>query len=83
MKRYTAASILATEFCSDIRDIQDSRYHYGHTSRPVYTLGDSYWCATKCNEKPTSHHSGISWIWIPHKSTFAESVGWQIWKASI
>jgi len=47
MKRYTAPSVLAQEFCMDISDISYYRYHYGRTNRPIYAIGDTYFCAVK------------------------------------
>jgi len=79
MKRYTAPSVLAQEFCMDISDMQHYRYHYGRTNRPIYAIGDTYFCAVKKGQKPAKHQD-IKFDWIEYKSSFADSIGWQIWK---
>lgn len=83
-KRYTAAYVLATEWCEDVADMADRRYHYGHTTRPMYTCGDYYWCAMPIGQKPaqlTGTPKEQHWTWGTHESAFAASIGWQIWKS--
>lgn len=79
MKRYTSPEVLATEFCWDIQDLKEYRYHYGRTNRPIYAIGNTYWCAVKKEQKPAKHQS-IYFEWVKHESKFADSIGWQIWK---
>lgn len=79
MKRYTAPSVLAQEFCWDISDIQDYRYQYGRSDRPIYAIGNTFWCAVKKGQKP-ARHKEIDFEWKEYNSKFADSIGWQIWK---
>jgi hypothetical protein len=81
MKRYSAKSILATEFGWDNSDLEDYRYHYGRTNKPVYAIGQEYFCAVKMDQKPAKHQEIIEWNWEKYNSKFAESNGWQIWVA--
>jgi hypothetical protein len=81
MKRYTTKSILATEFGWDSSDLEDYRYHYGRTNKPVYAIGQEYFCAVKIDQKPAKHQESIEWNWEKYNSKFAESNGWQIWVA--
>lgn len=78
--RYTAATVLAMEFCADRRDIQEARYQYGRTTRPVYVLNEVYWCAIPVGLKPPTHHT-LSFSWYAYVSSFAESIGWQIYRS--
>jgi hypothetical protein len=80
MKRYTAASVLATEWSMDISDINEYRYHYGMTTKPVYSIDNAYYCATRKGQKPAKHRS-IEFEWKEHSSKFADSINWQIWVA--
>ena len=78
-KRYTAAHVLAQEFSWDFADMQERRYQYGRTNRPIYEFGGYYWSAVKEGQKPAKHDN-IEYEWEKHPSTFAASIGWQIWK---
>ena len=82
MKSYTAKTILATQFGWDLSDLEDYRYQYGRTDRPVYAIGNECFCAVKIGQKPAKHQGGINWEWEKDHSVFAESYGWQNWKAS-
>lgn len=79
MKRYQAKTILAMEFGWDSSDLDDYRYHYGRTSKPVFAIGNEYFCAVKIDQKPAKHYDNEEWEWEKYKSSFAESNGWQIW----
>lgn len=79
MKRYTAPTVLAMEFCWSNSDLQEYRYQYGKTDRPIYAIGDYYWCAVKVGQKPAKHQS-IDFEWEKYDSKFATSIGWQIWR---
>ena len=81
MKRYTAKTILAMQFGWDSSDLEDYRYHYGRTNKPVYAIGEEYFCAVKIGQKPAKHQEQIDWDWKEYNSSFAESNGWQIWVA--
>jgi hypothetical protein len=78
MKRYQAKTILATEFGWDTSDLEDYRYHHGRTNKPIYAIGQEYFCAVKIDQKPAKHDT-IEFNWEKYNSSFATSNGWQIW----
>ena len=78
MKRYSAASIIAIEFCCDIQDIKEGQYQAGFSDRAIYVLDNDYWCAVPLGKKPAKHRE-IDFEWIKWKSDYIESLGWQIW----
>ena len=82
MKRYTAPHVLAQEFCMNFSDIQEYRYHYGHTDRPIYAIGQEYYCAVKIGQKPAKHRS-MDFDWKEYNSSFAKSIGWQIYVCKV
>jgi hypothetical protein len=84
MKRYTAAEVIANHICWDIADVKEHRYHYGHTSKPVFSFTGFYMCATSGSNKPPQHRDyGDIWEWTPIKSSFAEGIGWTIWEMKV
>lgn len=83
MKRYTTAHVLAEVFSWDYSDIQECRYQYGRTSKPVFTIGDDYYTATKIGQKPPKHSGGLDFNWEKVESKIADSIGWQVWKSPL
>lgn len=77
--RHSCKSILGMEFGWSNADLEECRYHYGRTNKPVYVIGNDYYCAAKIGQKPAKHQDGIQWEWKEYKSSFAEKQGWQIW----
>ena len=72
----------------DLAEMKEYRYHAGHTSIPVYTVGDYYYCCVKGNGKPAKYlHRGndqsIQWNWVKATdvgATFAAQDGYTIYK---
>jgi hypothetical protein len=44
-RKVNAAEVIATYLGEDMAEVSDGRYHYGHTSIPVYVVGGDYYCA--------------------------------------
>lgn len=84
-KRLNAAEAIANILGWDIEDVKDSRYHYGHTTKPIYTAGDYYYCATVEGKEPAKYHDksrGLSWNWKPCEDIHTNKInGWVVWKA--
>jgi len=78
MKRYTSASVIAMELCWDISELNECRYQAGRSDKPIYSIGDKYYCASPLAKKPAKHWT-IEFEWERYNSKFAESIGWQIW----
>jgi len=73
---------LATHLMLDFSETEDYRYHYGHTSQPVWAFTDCYYCVTRLNQKPAKHIlSEIDWNWEEVKNDFINKDGYKIWKA--
>ncbi|KUP30285.1 hypothetical protein JR311_19665 (plasmid) [Bacillus velezensis] len=81
MKRYTGKTMLAMVFGWDNSDMAECQYKSGRTDRPVFVINEDYYCAVKIGQKPAKNYEGIEWDWEKVKSSFAESNGWQVWKA--
>lgn len=79
MKRISAATVLATEWCCDVSNVTENRYQAGRTNIPVFTGGDDYYCVTRIGGKPATHCDADRWNWVTMNSSFAESVNKQIW----
>lgn len=63
-KRRTAAEIIAFHFCSDIRDVQETRYQSTRYVAPaVYVLSDDYYAAPADNRPPT-YELGEPWEFV-------------------
>jgi hypothetical protein len=69
------------QFGMGIADLEDYRYHYGRTNKPVFAIGNEYYCAVKNGQQPAKHRDEIKWEWEKYFSSYAESIGWQIWVA--
>ncbi len=81
MKRYTSKTVLAMVFGWDNNEMNDYRYKAGRTDKPVYTIDGDYYCATKIGKRPAKSLYGLDWEWKKVESSFAESIGWRVWKA--
>lgn len=81
-KNYKSADIIAMEFCMDIADLRDYRYQYGRSDKPIYAIGNTYYCASPLG-KPPAKHREIDYEWVKRESSFAESLGWQIWECNV
>ena len=73
---------IAQHLMLDHAEVEDYRYHYGHTTQPVYALTDAYYCATKGNQKPAKHKSGFDWEWVEVKDDYLNQYGYKIWKSN-
>ena len=80
MKRYSTALVLAETFNFDFSEIKDYQYQAGRSDRPIYTVGDNYYCAGRIGAKPAKHWSR-EFKWVRYASVFANEVGWQVWEA--
>ncbi len=79
----SAKSALATHLGWDISDLKDYEYQSGRFTKTVFSLRDSYYCATKDVNKlpePTrKNHVGFQWIEIEDR--FVNSYGWKIFNS--
>lgn len=76
------AEALARHLDWDIADLRDYRYHYGRTSVPVWSVGDTYYCVTKDSQKPARHRDGIEWGWVDKTADITlKSLGFRVWES--
>jgi hypothetical protein len=83
-KRMSAAEAVANHLGWDIADVKDARYKYGHTSTPVFTSEDYYYCASKSDGKPATRYlANDSWDWVQcvPNNPLNDKVKWIVWKA--
>jgi hypothetical protein len=74
---------LATFLGMDVAEIDDYRYHYGRTTKPVWAFTSSYYCVTKINEKPAKYRDDESkWEWVNMPDKLVLEFGYKIWKCS-
>lgn len=52
---------LATHLGLDFSETEDYRYHYGHTTQPVWSFDNAYYCVVKERSNPAKHRSGLEW----------------------
>lgn len=76
------ADAIATYICSDIADVRDSRYHYGHTgSVQIFVIGNDYMTAVKTGKKvPKPHDKIYQYDW---KLIATDFQGWDIYEHTI
>ncbi|QWU14414.1 hypothetical protein SAMN04487895_101725 [Paenibacillus sophorae] len=83
-KRLNSAEAIAYILGWDIDDVKDNRYHYGHTSIPVFTAGDYYYCATTEGKEPAKMKGENWWKWERCESVFPlEEYGWVVWRSNM
>lgn len=64
-KRRTAVEIIAFHFCSDMRDISESRYQPTSYATPaVYCVGNDYYAAPASNSAPKYKDIGGDWDFV-------------------
>lgn len=73
-----SAEVVAEYLGWDIADVKEHRYHYGHTTSPVYAFEARYICALRKDKRPPD-----SWDWNQVNCDFANRIGWQVWEALI
>lgn len=71
----------AAHYMLDLAETEDYRYHYGHTSQPVWAFSEKYACVTKGNQKPATHTSGLEWKWKEIPDAFLNRNGYKLWEA--
>lgn len=76
----TKRQAVAQHLGMDSSEMEDYRYHYGHTSQPVYALDDTYYCAVKKGQKPATHREGMDWKWTEVKDDYVNGFGYKIFK---
>lgn len=81
-RKYKSADIIAMEFCWDIADLRDYRYQSTRTDKPIFAIGNTYYCASPIS-KPPAKHQAIDYEWVKYESKLAENYGWQIWKCEV
>lgn len=77
-----AASAIATYLCSDVSDVRESRYHYGHTgSLQIFAIGNDYMTAIKTGKRlPKPHDKEYHYNWRMIQKDF---YGWDIYECKI
>lgn len=74
---------LAAHLSLDFSETEDYRYHYGHTSQPVWAFDSAYYCVTRMKQRPAKHKNGLSWDWYEVHDAFLNDNGYKIWKADV
>lgn len=71
----------ATHCGLDYAETEHYRYHYGHTSQPVWAFDSCYYCVTKGSQKPAKYKGDADhWTWEEVKDNFVNTYGYKIWK---
>ncbi len=73
---------IATHLDMSYEDLEWHRYHYGHTSQPVYAFDKAYYCATKGSQKPAKYlgYGGDEmWEWQKKEDDYLTRQGYTIW----
>lgn len=82
-RRIQSREMVAEAVNMDIADVSDYRYHYGHTSIPVFAIGETYYCATKIDGKPATYRGEEGrWDWKKGNYPHIESKGWCVWESN-
>jgi len=71
---------IAHHLMLDYYEVEDYRYHYGHTTQPVYAI-DDYYCAVKANQKPAKHRYDMDFNWVEIADEFLNKNGYKIYKS--
>lgn len=53
-----AHTLIAQHLGMDSREVWEYRYHYGHTSRPIYAIGSDYYATGKHRPRDID---GLQW----------------------
>jgi len=79
MKRYSTSLVIAETFGMDYSDMKEYQYQPGRSNKPIYNMGNDYYCASKIGVKPAKHWT-MEFEWKEYKSSFADNIGWQVWE---
>ena len=79
MKIRGASEAIATYICSDVMDVRESRYHYGHTGTlQIYIIGNDYMTAVKTGKKlPKPRDVDYHYEW---KLLISDFYGWDVYE---
>ncbi len=79
----TAKQALAQHWQMDLDDMSHYRYKGRLTDKPVYSIDNEYYCASKGKpSKEIGTNIGDTYQWEEVKDDFVNSQGWKIFKAS-
>ena len=84
LKKRQAREILAMYLGWDTTELRDCQYQYGRYSRPVYVVGNDYFCVVRGSGKPARllrEMDGEQFPWEEVKDAFANAEGCKIYKA--
>lgn len=71
---------IAQHLMLDYSEVEDYRYHYGHTTQPVYAIDDVYYCISK--GAPAKHKYDMEFNWTEVKDDFVNQAGYKIYKSN-
>lgn len=79
----SAKNALASHFGWDISEMKDYEYQHGRFTKPVFAVGDEYWCASTDDKKlPKSADGlGVEFKWEEVKDGMVNESGWKIFKS--
>ena len=83
-KKTSSAEVVANHLGLDIVKVRELNYSYGHTSSPVFVIGDEYYCASKRDGKPATRYltnDGWDWVQCVPNNPLNDKVKWIVWKA--
>lgn len=82
-KKFNSAEAVANQLGMDISIVKDTQYHHGHTSSPVFVIGDFYYCASKKGKNPATRYvENDGWDWVKFEPNLVnKQLGWSVWKS--
>ena len=85
VKKFNSAEAVASHLGLEISEVKNMQYHHGHTSSPVFVIGDCYYCASKKGKDPATRYvENDGWDWVKcEPNPINRQLGWIVWKAQM
>jgi hypothetical protein len=75
-KKRSAKTILAMYLGWDSKDLAECEYQHGRYNKPVYTIGNDYYCIVTDGQQPAQGRNGkATFDWIEKVDSFINGQG--------
>jgi hypothetical protein len=80
-KAFSKVEAIAHHTGLEYSEVKDCRYHFGHTTKPIYAVGETYITCTRIGEKP-GQGRWRTLKWVEVADSFVNQNGYKIYKAT-
>lgn len=80
-KAFSKVEAIAHHTGLEYSEVKDYRYHQGHTTKPIYAIGEGYITCTRIGEKPAQGR-WMKFKWVEVVDSFVNVNGYKIYQST-